>query len=267
MDRYGTLTHSFNVGIAVEYGLNDAIILGHIHYWVTKNEANGTNLHEGRYWTYNSIAAFSKLFPYLTTKQIRGALDRLVKHGLILKGNFNKTSIDRTTWYALTDKGYAAFGLVAPDLPYKANGFALSEDPICPQGQMDSPLKANGFAPEGKAIPDVDTDMNPSSTAERAAGTRPTRETVRVFCAANDLSIDPDRFFDVNERRGWVTKSGKPVDDWEQLALTWNRHEKTASASASREGTERKVPSIEEVMGDYKVDREKAERMIQEGLY
>lgn len=266
MESYGLMTHSFNVDIAVKYGLNEAIILGNIHYWVTKNEANGTNLHEGRYWTYNSIAAFSKLFPYLTPKQIRGALDRLVKRGLILKGNFNKTSIDRTTWYALTDKGYAAFGMVTPHLPSEANGCALSDNSICPQRQMDVPCRANGCAPEGKAIPDVNTDINANITTDELP---PTRESVYRFCIENGLNISPDRFFDVNEHRGWVTKSGKPVDDWKKLALTWDKHEKASSTSASRDEEIRKnrTPTIEEVMADYRVTRERAERMIEQGLF
>lgn len=266
MANYGALVHLFNVEIAVEYGLNEAIILENIHYWVMKNEANNTHLHEGRYWTYNSITAFSKLFPYLTTKQIRSTLDKLVKHGLVLKGNFNKLPMDRTTWYALTDKGYLAFGQVIPNLPSGANEDALSKVSICPHGQMDLPPRENGFAHEGKPIPDINTDINTTVNTDKL---RPTREDVHRFCISNHLIIDPNRFFDVNDRRGWITKNGQAVNDWKNLALIWDSHEKskTSSESSSKVGVKREVPSVEEVMNDYMVDREKAERMIQEGLY
>ena len=44
----------------------------------------------------------------------------------------------------------------------------------------------------------------------------PTREEVRSHFAEMGFAVDPDRFFDVNEGRGWRTNSGKPVDDWEE---------------------------------------------------
>ncbi|WOX32171.1 hypothetical protein R5O32_12080 [Listeria monocytogenes] len=37
--------------LAREIGLNEAIVLQQIHYWLNKKQ----NLHDGRYWTYRSI--------------------------------------------------------------------------------------------------------------------------------------------------------------------------------------------------------------------
>ena len=52
----------------------------------------------------------------------------------------------------------------------------------------------------------------------------PTREEVRSHFAEMGFAVDPDRFFDVNEGRGWRTNSGKPVDDWKKLAAVWDRN-------------------------------------------
>lgn len=97
------MEHSFNVDIAVRYGIRTAIILNNLNFWIKKNESNEKHFHEGRYWTYNSIRAFTRLFPYWTERQIQEELRKMEEQGLILKGNFNENAYDRTCWYALTD--------------------------------------------------------------------------------------------------------------------------------------------------------------------
>lgn len=98
-------SHIFDVAIATEYGLNAAIVLHHIAYWCEKNAANGRNFHDGNYWTYNSYSAFATLLPYLSERQIKTALDKLIDEGLIVAGCYNTDQRDRTRWYAVTKKG------------------------------------------------------------------------------------------------------------------------------------------------------------------
>lgn len=99
------MQHSFDVDIAAEYGVNCAILLNHIWFWCEKNRANGKHLHDGTYWTYNSVKAFEELFPYMGKKAIRNALTKLESEELIISGCFNKDSYDRTKWYGITHKG------------------------------------------------------------------------------------------------------------------------------------------------------------------
>lgn len=119
--------HSFDAEVATKVGINAAVVYRNLVFWVRHNETNRRNFHEGRYWTYNSLAAFDEQFPYLTAKQIRTALDKLVESGLILKGNFAEDRFKRANWYALGE-------------------------PICPNGQMELPDTADDtFAPKGSA--------------------------------------------------------------------------------------------------------------------
>lgn len=99
------MLHFFDDDVATEVGVNRAIILTHIHYWVNKNAANETNYHDGYYWTYNSIAAYKKLFPFWSEKTIYRSLKDLESDGYIKTGNYNQSPYDRTKWYAITDKG------------------------------------------------------------------------------------------------------------------------------------------------------------------
>ena len=100
----------------------------------------------------------------------------------------------------------------------------------------------------------------------------PTREEVRSHFAEMGFAVDPDRFFDVNEGRGWRTNSGKPVDDWKKLAAVWDRneHPKAATPPARTEPKANavgKIPSVEEVMAKWSCDRETAQGYIDENMY
>lgn len=130
------MNHSFDVDVAIEYGINAAVIFNNISFLCKHNEANNINLHDGKYWTFNSRKAFCEIYPYLTEKQIRTALERLVDGGLLETGNYNKLAYDRTIWYTVTDKGKGIGQL----------------------GPMDLPCRANGDAPEGRPIPDINAD-------------------------------------------------------------------------------------------------------------
>ena len=98
------MVHFFDDDVAVEVGLNGAIILNHLHYWLKKNADNEMNYHDGYYWTYNSVAAFRKQFPFWSEKTIGRILKDLENEGYIKTGNYNPSTYDRTKWYALTEK-------------------------------------------------------------------------------------------------------------------------------------------------------------------
>ncbi|MDE2518988.1 MAG: hypothetical protein O0W93_06205 [Methanocorpusculum sp.] len=80
------MNHSFNVEVAVEYGMAEAVILEYMYFWCQKNEANRKNMKDGLAWTYNSIKALSELFPYLTEKKIISAIKHLEDEGLLVSG-------------------------------------------------------------------------------------------------------------------------------------------------------------------------------------
>lgn len=121
------MEHQFNVEIAKLVGVNAAIIFKNISHWCEKNKANEKHFYDGKYWTYNSLSAFEKLFPYLSVKQIKTALDKLKQEGFIDFGEYNSNPWDRTRWYC--------------DLTQKVplNAFP----PNVPKGTMDSAKRDN----------------------------------------------------------------------------------------------------------------------------
>lgn len=147
--------HSFDPEIAEIVGVNAATIYQNIVYWVEKNQANDKHLYDGQYWTYNSIKAFGEQFPYLSAKQIKTALNKLIDQGFIVKGDYNKANFDKTCWYGIAQKGQS----------------------IIPQGPMEGTNRANGLAPEGQPIPDSKPNIKPDSKLARDA--QPAKSTPR----------------------------------------------------------------------------------------
>lgn len=92
----------FNADIACRYGVDGAIMLHHLAYWVHRNEVHGENFHEGRYWTYNSAETFKQFFPFWSADQIRRVLRNLERDEAIIVGEFNRMATDRTKWYSVT---------------------------------------------------------------------------------------------------------------------------------------------------------------------
>lgn len=97
------MTYTFDTDIAQRFGINEAILIQNLVYWIRKNEANDKHFHDGRYWTYNSAEAFAQLFPFWTVNQVRRLLSRLTEIGVLVKGNYNASQYDRTAWYGFAD--------------------------------------------------------------------------------------------------------------------------------------------------------------------
>jgi hypothetical protein len=95
-----------NEQLWIDFDLDTAVFLDTIAYWLKKNAANKQtrNFKDGRYWTYNTQEAFTKMFPGWKRESIRRIIRNCVKNGLLIVGNFNKKGYDRTGWYSLTDK-------------------------------------------------------------------------------------------------------------------------------------------------------------------
>lgn len=124
------MIHFFDSEIAEEYGVNAAVILQHIAFWIKTNEANERNCHDGYYWTYNSLKAFQRLFPYMSERQINTALKKLIAEGIIITGNYNEIRYDRTLWYALSKKGKSILHFDKMDYTKMSNGNIKNVTPI-----------------------------------------------------------------------------------------------------------------------------------------
>ena len=210
------MQHHFDVSHAEKYGIAEAVIINHMQFWIKQNEANDHNYFDGHYWTFNSMAALAEMFPYLTEKKLRSAINHLKDEGILLTANYNRSPYDRTLWYTLNLEPYTKGQMHLPKL----------EDSICPTGQIDFPDRANPNAPEGRPIPDNNTDNNTDNNNNKCCATKrftaPSLDEVDAYCRERNNGINAQDFIDYYKARGWMLGKVK-MKDWKAAVRTWER--------------------------------------------
>lgn len=98
------MEHHFDIDVAKEYGVIEAVLINHLQMWIKKLMANEANLHDDKTWVSCSNKALERLFPYLSTRALRTALGHLRDKGVIEVGNYNDNTYNRTLWYAFVDE-------------------------------------------------------------------------------------------------------------------------------------------------------------------
>ena len=141
------MKHYFNVDVATDVGINAAIIFENISFWINHNTKTGKNEKEGEHWMYATQKEIACQFQYLTIKQTRTAIEKLIENDYIRLGSFNRHKYDRTSWYGLTEKGKS----------------------FCPQGLKLVPSGANGSDGKGATIPDLKKDFEKEDLKEKYA--------------------------------------------------------------------------------------------------
>jgi len=83
--------------LAVKIGLNEAVVLQQIHYWL------GISKHkiDGRTWVYNTYEEWQKQLPFWSVSTIKRTILSLETKGLLLSANFNQMKMDKTKWYSI----------------------------------------------------------------------------------------------------------------------------------------------------------------------
>jgi hypothetical protein len=159
------MCNHFNTTVAVDYDVNIAIFIQKLSEWTFRNLANNHHVYDGHCWSYNTLEAYSEIFPFWSRRQLERVIDNAVNHGLVLKDNYNKSKYDRTCWYALTYKGMDYY----PEL-LKEKYLQTLYLSISPNGEIDFTTWRNQF--HGTVTP-IPTN-------------KPTKEI------SNDISKEPD---------------------------------------------------------------------------
>lgn len=83
--------------LAKKIGLNEAIILQQIHYWIqsSKKVINGIK------WTYNTFEELEDQFPFWSQKTIKRTIYSLRDMGYLLIENHSADKRDKTNWYSI----------------------------------------------------------------------------------------------------------------------------------------------------------------------
>jgi uncharacterized phage protein (TIGR02220 family) len=83
--------------LAVVIGLNEAMVLQQMQYWLKKSD----HIHENKAWIYNSVSQWKEQFSFFSESTINRAIKTLETKGLLFIGYYNRDKRDRTRWYSI----------------------------------------------------------------------------------------------------------------------------------------------------------------------
>lgn len=90
--------------LAAAIGLNEAIVLQQVHYWLMTYERAGKVAHfiDGRWWVYNAYRQWQQdNFPFWSVVTIGRIVRSLEKAGLLISARHSENSYDRKKWYTI----------------------------------------------------------------------------------------------------------------------------------------------------------------------
>ena len=144
-------SHQFSTDAAKKVGVNAAIIFGHLIF-LHKANLNRADSWDGfRYWIKKTARAFEAMYPYLSQKEIRGALDRLQKDGYILSvAGLSENKFDRAKSFSIEKSGFDLYEIEEQErhvftCDKRANG-------RLPKGKSDVTQRANQMLPKGQML-------------------------------------------------------------------------------------------------------------------
>lgn len=94
-----------NRRLAAIVGLNEAIVLQQIHYWVKKK--GGGIEYQGVRWVFNSLERWQEQFPFWSQDTVKRALAALKAKGLVRVEKLSDVGRDRTNYYTIDYKQVA----------------------------------------------------------------------------------------------------------------------------------------------------------------
>jgi hypothetical protein len=135
-------SHSFNVTLACEIGINAALMLQHFHFLQREKAANNKQDINGTY-VRRSTLALTTTYPYWSEKVIKKIVSDLEEKGLLFSEVLNQNSYDRTKSYTLSAGALAFFeGKINSVLGHC----------IVPNGTMDSTKQSDDIVPNGPIL-------------------------------------------------------------------------------------------------------------------
>ncbi len=165
--------------LAAKIGLNEAIMLQQIHYWLRKSK----NVRDGKPWIYNTYAEWEKQFPWWSNRTIKRIVDKLRSDGLIeTTSKYNKLNIDQTLWYTINYEKLDMGELTESPAVPESDKMAQSEDaggvdsdkmslpkvPTCHNGG-DKLAQSAPVAQSDKLAPPLPRDIQENTTRENRA--------------------------------------------------------------------------------------------------
>jgi hypothetical protein len=198
--------------LAEEIGLNQSILFLQLEFWIAVSD----HKIDGKRWTYQTIGAIQKTFPFWKDpKTVRRIINSLKDRNLIFVANYNQKKYDRTPWYAINLREAAKLKSISIREGIMSE-YGILEEELLIEGQdarrerQDARCEGQDATPsEGKmppTIPEITPEITPETTAETTS--RYTETDAEDFGNGINNSVDD---FAVENGRDRCTEGDKEI--------------------------------------------------------
>lgn len=157
-------------------GLNEAIVLQQVNYWLEVNKNKNLNFYDGRFWTYNSIKDWhDSVFCFWSLVTVKRTFLSLEENGILVSANYNKEKRDKTKWYSID------FQKLEEIINNNDGGMNQCIGSICTNGlgQNDPMQEVNLTQPLPETSTETNTETNLNTEDDSPTQPSPPKKT---FC-------------------------------------------------------------------------------------
>ena len=87
--------------LALAIGLNEAIVLQQLHYWIENPKSEGRVDKEGNKWVYNTYEQWRENFPFWSVSTIQRIFSSLEEKGVVISDQLDKHDRDMRKFYQI----------------------------------------------------------------------------------------------------------------------------------------------------------------------
>lgn len=211
-------SRGFDVELAVKFGLNNAIFLQDLAFWIEFNRNRQQAYRDGRYWTYSTLEELVQRHPYWTKNQIRHIIDICKKSGWILIEHYDKVSYNQRNWYSICDS-------VMDCLTCKSSEKESHND--MQKNTHRSEIIHTSYNEENLLSKNDKNNTIPTPQGERKSRRKkcdvPTLDDVIEYATSRGRKDLAQGFFEYYNEGNWCDSKGNPVLNWKQKFITWEQ--------------------------------------------
>lgn len=187
-----------NAELADRIGLNEAIALQQLNYWIQDSTAGEE--HHGRKWVYNTFEEWQRdNFPFWSIDTIKRTFTKLKKLGLVETKQLRKAKHDHTNFYTINYES----GLLTDQCNLHQSNGAKSSNP---SGQNAPVHKGKLHQPNGAKCTDLHTETTTENTTEIITAdenSSPVAGGLPVVLSEQKQQVDTETVFQEKCRATW----------------------------------------------------------------
>lgn len=170
--------------LAVFVGLNEAIFLQQLHYWLIQSGKE----RDGRLWIYNTYEQWHAQLPFWSVRTIRRITGELKDKNLILTTiKYNQQKVDQTLWYSLEYRALDDMTERADQMANVATSAAQVDNLAIWSGQT-GPLQSDRVAASVPETSSEITDRDGSNLRRLSLGEKYDDDRMTLMAYVEDLA-------------------------------------------------------------------------------